>query len=157
MTAWYGLDPAWTVPFEAQARREHGVDLCVQADAHVLTYRHRGVEVPGRREPVPVVVRFYAKPLYDTYGLGAQEFPRVCADPGAESPHRHGDDSLCLYYAEPDPSDRWTPDEGLAALLNLTRDHLFFELHWRATCTRRGGVWLAPEAPHVVPRRRGAA
>lgn len=157
MTTWYGLDPAWSVPFEAQARRQHGADLCVQVGAQVLTYRHRGIEVPGRREPVPVVLRFHAKPPYNTYGLTAQEFPRVHADPGADSPHRHGDDALCLYYPELDPSDRWTPDEGLAALVNLTRDHLFFELQWRATGAYRGGVWIAPEAPHGLPRTWCAA
>ena len=38
---------------------------------------------------------------------------------------------------------------GLLALLNLTRDRLFFELHWRATRDRRGrGVWLAPGVEH---------
>ena len=95
---------------------------------------------------------FYATPAYDTYGLLPQEFPRVHADPNVLSKHRHRDDALCLYYPETDLTCRWTPDQGLLALLNLTRDHLFFELHWRATGGHRGGTWLGPEAPHGLQR-----
>lgn len=151
MTRWYGLDTRWSVPFESDARREHGRDLCVEVRPRAVIYRHRGLEVPGRLVAVPVSVRFHAQPPYPTFGLQPEEFPRVYADRGADSPHRHrhqGDDALCLYYPETDPAGRWTPDDGLLALLNLTRDHLFFELHWRATGGHRGGVWLGPEAPH---------
>ncbi len=157
MSRWYGHQAAWTLAFERAAILEHGEDLSVELEMDRLTYRHRGLEVPGRLEPVPVTIRFFEQPRYDAFGLRPAEFPRVFADPGARSPHRHAqDDALCLYYPDINPGRRWTPDEGLLALLNLTRDHLFFELHWRATRDRRGrrGVWLAPEVTH---ERKAAA
>lgn len=153
---WYGLDPHWSVPFERDARLEHGRDLCIDIGVRTLTYRHRGLEVPGRLAQVPVAIRFAAGPHGDTYGLLPQEFPRVYADPGAESPHRHEDDALCLYAPDRDHARRWTPGLGLLSLLDLTRDHLFFELHWRATGGEHGGRWLGLEAPHGLPQRKAA-
>jgi hypothetical protein len=61
------------------------------------------------------------------------------------------DDALCLYYPRSPAEQRWTADDGLVALLNLVRDHLFFEQHWRSTGGHRRGVWLGGEAPHGFP------
>lgn len=145
---WYGADPIWTLPFQRDARRHHGDEIKVDLRHDQLIYRYRGLEVPGRDRPVPVTILFEARPLYDTYGLAAQDYPRVFADAGLESPHRMPDDSLCLFYPGDPPDRRWTAEDGLLALLNLTGDHLFFETYWRHTGGRRGGKWLAPEAPH---------
>lgn len=145
---WYGADPVWTLPFQRDARRYYGDEVEANLRDDQLIYRHRGLDVPGREQTVPVTILFEARPLYDTYGLAAQDYPRVFADAGLESPHRMPDDSLCLFYPGDPPDRRWTAEDGLLALLNLTGDHLFFETYWRHTGGRRGGMWLAPEAPH---------
>lgn len=147
-TRWYGADPAWTLPFQRDARRHYGPAVTVALRPNYLLYRHKGLDIPGRDEPVAVEVRFEARPLYDTYGLSPQDYPRVFADPGFASPHRMPDDSLCLFYPGDPPERRWTADDGLLALLNLAGDHLFFETYWRHTGGHQGGKWLAPEAPH---------
>lgn len=154
---WYGADPAWRLPFERDAKRRHGGDIVSDLDREVgrLTYR-ASLEVRGLLVSVPVTVSFFADPRYETYNLPAQDYPRVWADAPTQSPHRMSDLAMCLYYPWDPPERRWTAAHGLLTLLNLTRDHLFFELYWRASGGRRGGVWLAPEAPHGDPRRRTA-
>lgn len=154
-TRWYGGEPHWQVWVEASARREHGVRLCRRTSGDHLTYR-APIEVRGRREPVLAHIVFYARPRYDTYGLPASEYPRVYADLGAESPHRLADDALCLYFPGSAPARRWTPEKGLLALLDLIRDHLFFEGYWRLTGGEHRGVWLGEEKPHKVYLRRSA-
>lgn len=147
---WYGAQLAWWAPFERDAKREHSDRVTASYGPGRLTYRTR-VEVPGRLAPVGVVAVFFATATYDTFGLSAQDYPQVWADPGAASRHRMPDGSLCLYNPFDPPQRRWRAEDGLLALLNLTRDHLFFEQHWRET-----DVWLGPEAPHGLPRH-GAA
>lgn len=150
---WWGLQPWWQIPLEAAARREHARDLQVHLEFDLLVYRVP-IEVPGRRDPVPVAVYFFARPPYDCWGLPPEEYPRVIADPGRPSPHRMPEDNaLCLYYPRSSVGQRWRPELGLLALLDLTRDHLFFEDHWWATGGRRGGVWLGDEQPHGFPRQ----
>jgi hypothetical protein len=133
-----------------------------RAAGRVLTYHHVGLDVPGRVDPVPVTVEFHELPIYDTYGLAAADYPRVLADPGATSPHRLPGDALCLWYPA-DPTDRrWDYTHGLVALLNLARNHLFFEDYWRETGVaggpgRNAGTWLGDEAPHGFPAEWRAA
>lgn len=119
-----------------------------------LCYRHTGLEVPGRRDRVPVEVQFLEDPAYETYGLPAADYPRVVADPGLPSKHRMPDDALCLYYPR-DPDDRrWQHTDGLASLFEIIRDHLQYENHWRSTggfgdpSGNGQGTWLGDEAPH---------
>lgn len=145
---WYGDDPAWKTPFQRDARRYFGSEVSVDLTYDYLTYNHSGLEVPGRDEPVPVTVLFEARPSYETFGLAPQDYPRVFADPGLDSPHRMHDDSLCLFYPGDPLERRWTSEAGLHALLGLIGDHLFFETYWRASGGFAGGDWLAPEAPH---------
>jgi hypothetical protein len=103
-----------------------------------------------------VTIVFFASPAYDTYGLAAEDYPRVWADTDDTSPHRMPDGSLCLYYPG-DPADRrWQAGLGLLTLLNLIRDHLFFEHYWRSTGGHDRGVWLGPEADHGFPEGRTA-
>lgn len=153
---WYGAQDAWRVPLEAQARRRHGANLRLSWGDHAMIYRLSGLFVPGR-EPIDVRVAFFATPYYDTYGLSPQDYPRVFADPGAISPHRMpGDDALCLYFPHSAPERRWRSTDGLLMLLDLVRDHLFFEAHWRDTALRGKAEWLGGEAPHGFARGRAA-
>ncbi|AMM34783.1 hypothetical protein SA2016_4131 (plasmid) [Sinomonas atrocyanea] len=145
---WYGADPVWRLPFQRNARRHYGHTVTAHLHPGYLIYRHEGLDIPGREEPVPVEIRFEASPLYDTYGLEPQDYPRVFADSGLASPHRMPDGSLCLFYPGDPPERRWTAEAGLLALLDLAGDHLFFETYWRHSGGHRGGRWLAPEAPH---------
>lgn len=122
----------------------------------ILVIEHVGIDIPGRREPAPVRIEFHERPDYDTYGLPAIDYPRVFADPGAISKHRLPADALCLWFPR-DPEDRrWNHGDGVVALLNLARNHLFFEDHWRTTGGFGGpglpeGEWLGDEAPHGFP------
>ena len=91
-------------------------------------------------------VEFHEKPTYDTFGSRPYDFPRVFADPGAESKHRHEASTRCACGSPATPTDRrWHHTDGLVALFNLTRNHLFFEAHWRATGGQGGaGTAKAP-------------
>jgi hypothetical protein len=61
------------------------------------------------------------------------------------------DDGLCLFFPHDPPDQRWRAKHGLLCLLDLVRNHLFYELHWRAT-----DRWLGPEAPHGFDGARAA-
>jgi hypothetical protein len=62
------------------------------------------------------------------------------------------DQALCLFYPASWPWQRWRPDNGLLALIDLARDHLFFENYWRATGGHQGGTWLGTEQQHGFPQ-----
>lgn len=145
---WYGADPVWRLPFQRDARRRDGKAITVELRHDSLLYMHSGLDVPGRSKAVPVTVRFDAKPRYDTYGLRAEDYPRVFADAGLESPHRMPDRSLCLFYPGDPVERRWIAGDGLLSLLDLAADHLFYETYWRHTGGPKRGVWLGDEAPH---------
>lgn len=58
------------------------------------------------------------------------------------SPHRYrDDDSLCLFVKGDTVNRRWTPSDGLLALIKLIKRHLFKEAYWRET----GEPWLGPD------------
>ncbi len=145
---WYGEDSAWVLPFQREARRYFGDALQAELRHGCLFYRHEGLDIPGRTEPVPVSVEFKAQPPYARYGLSPEDYPRVFADRGLSSPHRMPDDSLCLFYPRDPLERRWSADRGLLALLALVADHIFFETYWRHTGGYRRGLWIGPEAPH---------
>lgn len=147
-----GLQPWWQVWLESGARIEHGTDLQLDLQRDRITYR-LPVEVRGRREAVEVRIEFHQQPPYDCYGLPPEEYPRVFAALGVTSPHRMPtDQALCLYYPMSPPGQRWRPANGLLSLIDLTRDHVFFEDYWRATGGERGGTWLGAEASHGFPQ-----
>jgi hypothetical protein len=151
--AWYGTSAAWRVPFQRDAKRRYGNALAAELERGALTFRHEGIEIRGRSSSVPVVIRFEAQPRYNTYGLEPEDYPRVFADLGKESPHRMPDGSLCLFYPGDPRERRWTADLGLLALLDLSSDHLYFETYWRHTGGTAGGKWLGPEAAHGFTER----
>lgn len=163
---WFGIDPGF------HRLLEHSLDIDVSHRGQVtrrifhahapgaprtLQYRHAGVDVPSRGA-VPVLVEFPEYPLYNLYGRPVQDYPRVFADVGADSPHRlydGNDDALCLYYPYDPPERAWRATDGLAVLFNLAANHLFFELHWRATggfgdiAGNNKGTWLGDELAHT--------
>ena len=162
--AWYGTDLDFQAALlsDLHAHDEHA-GLITNALRHprrhggrdrVWTFTHAGMNVPGRSESIPVTIEFHEQPGYFTYGLKPFDFPLVFADPGADSKHRHQDiDALCLWFPG-DPEDRrWHYTDGLIALFNLARNHVFYETYWRATGGHGGpnspeGIWLGDEAAH---------
>ena len=171
---WYAADIEFQRALEAglgDCAEHRGQVTCRLADpgararqtrTRVLVYEHAGLDVPARRDLVPVCIEFHENPTYPTYGLPPWDYPRVFADPGAISKHRLGGDALCLWYPR-DPEDRrWHYEDGLVTLLNIVRNHLFFEDHWRATgghgaAGQPEGEWLGNEAPHGFPGEGTAA
>lgn len=149
MSEWYGVDPCWFVPFERDAKR--AMRRHISTDVTVLdqlTYTVRDLEVVGDDVDHGVTIRFHRDPPYPTFGQAQEDCPRVTSSPTLESPHRFGDDALCLWQPQDPPECRWTSRLGLLALIELVRRHLFLELHWRKTGGRRRGVWLLQDAPH---------
>lgn len=80
----------------------------------------------------------------------------ICLDGphGAEiaSPHRNALEGpigheLCLYYPDDPEEQRWVPGDGLVALADLARAHMWREHVWRT----EDGFWAGPEAPHGRP------
>ena len=69
--------------------------------------------------------------------------PSVYADGPADSPHRYGDGSLCMWYPGDPDTGRWTRRDGAAALLGHIAAHLLREEWWRKT-----GEWAGKEMPH---------
>lgn len=147
---WYGSSLAWRVAVEAAARRAYGAKLHVAEEPGKVEYRI-ALDVHGPNALVDITIAFYAEPPYATYGLPAEDYPRVWAERGLSSKHRMPDDSLCLYYPHDPSSRRWTADKGLLDLLDLVVDHLGYEAFWRATGGEGGGVWPGDEAPHGFP------
>jgi hypothetical protein len=163
---WYGTDLGFqrSLIDELDLHPEHRGSITIAlADPtacyrqqRVLVIEHAGIDVPCRIDPVPVRIEFHEHPNYDTYGLPAIDYPRVHADPGVSSKHRLPGDALCLWFPHDPEERRWTHHQGLVALLNTTRNHLFFEDHWRATGGHGGtgrpeGIWLGDEAGHGFP------
>jgi len=67
----------------------------------------------------------------------------LTADGPTESPHRYADGHLCMWHPVDGPDLVWQPEDGLIALVQYARVHLFGEEYWR-----RYGRWPGPEAPH---------
>jgi hypothetical protein len=134
-------DLASLYAFERDARRELGSLRRREAsDPHRLVYEV-AVDVPFYDERRNVRIELAA---------GGGE-PRVLVDGPNDSPHRYEDGSLCMYYPADPPGLRWMPAEGLAALIDCVRTHLFQEAE-----VRHGHGWPGDEAPHGRARRRRA-
>ena len=146
------------VMLEAEAKRRYGRHLTVRLNGPLpqvnfegsLVYNLDALDVRGRVMPVPVEVTFRPR-LRAQYAaaISAEDYPRVVADPGAESPHRLDRNALCLYYPWDPPEERWSAPMGLASLFDLTAQHLFYEQWWR----ENDHEWLGREAPHGGPTR----
>lgn len=150
LPSWYGSQLAFTGPLEAETRRRLGCRLLVEVRPGLLLYGVHGLRHEGDPRAHTVTVRFEATPKLRAFGLHPSCFPRVYADRGAESPHRHEDDALCLWMPYDPIECRWTPDKGLHDLLGLAVRHLFAEHWWR----EHDHEWLLDEAPHGVQSNR---
>ena len=73
--------------------------------------------------------------------------PVITVDGACGSPHRYNDHELCIWLPDDPAEQRWVADDGLLALIDHTRVHLFKEAYWRET-----GLWPGPEAPHAAPK-----
>jgi hypothetical protein len=129
--------------FEAGARAEFGDSLqpikTGKGWGSEIHYKLR-VDVPGYDEKRQLTIRLrnFAEPAL----IG------VDVDGPTKSPHRRGTHGLCLWRYDASPDHRWTPDEGLLALIQYCRVHLFQEAYWRETGGHDGGIWPGDEAPH---------
>ncbi len=152
MPAWYGAQPAWWAPLARDARRHFGDALRHTYHRGSLTYELTGLDVVGEPDPIDVHIRFCANPPYSAYGQEPEDFPRVHAQPGAPSKHRHSfDDALCLWYPLDPEEHCWTSSRGLPDLIEIVRTHLFLEHHWRLTGGEPDGQWLMADTPHGMP------
>lgn len=138
--------------FECDGRRQRSTTADTESRRDWKEYRHSGLRVIGRREPVPVTIMFEPwRQIVPWVFLRGDRYPTVYAGDMPDSPHRYDDGSLCLYYPGDPPKRQWTRELGLSSLLSLVADHLFFEDVYRDR-----GEWIAPEAPHGIPNRRRA-
>jgi hypothetical protein len=94
-----------------------------------------------------MAVPYYESRLVEIRFTDWARTPKVFVDGPKESPHRYPDGSLCMWYPEDPPEQKWVLDDGLLALLNYIQAHLFREAWWR----ENGPPWLGPEAPHEPP------
>ena len=136
--AWFDQLPS-LYGFERDARRELGALRRWDATRPRRLVYELTLDVPAYDEQRAVRIEFPA--------TGAV-VPSVFVDGPDASPHRYEDGSLCMYHPADPPERRWTPNEGLAALIDCIRTHLFQEAEARA-----GHGWPGDEAPHGLPHR----
>lgn len=137
---------AWYTDIQRRIRFECGVRVAYPAVSATVTGRGMNdtvlytltVDVPEyERRRVAIRLANWTKP----------SMPFITVDGPCESPHRYGRDRLCIWHPN-DPTElRWVPEDGLLALIDHVRLHLFKEAYWRET-----GVWCGPEAPHGPPK-----
>lgn len=136
MIAWFDDIPT-LYAFERAARRElGGLQRSDTPCPRKLVYE-LDVDVPGYNISRRARIEFRATP---------DVMPRVLVDGPDDSPHRYGDGSLCMYHPLDPCERRWVPGDGLAALIDTIRVHLFQEED-----ARRGHGWSGDEAPHGPP------
>ena len=80
----------------------------------------------------------------------------VTVDGSTESPHRYGSTDLCMWRPDAPPERHWTADEGLLALIQYARVHLFREAYWHETGGPEDGIWAGDETSHDDPKEEAA-
>jgi hypothetical protein len=132
---WY-TDMRARLRFEGRARSQHRTLTATSTgrghDADII-YRLT-ISVTGY-EPRKAVIRL--RNGFEPYGA------RITADGPTDSPHRYGNDRLCIWHPDDPAEHTWTAKDGLSELISHIAIHLFKEAYWRET-----GEWLGPEAPH---------
>jgi hypothetical protein len=104
----------------------------------VYDYEPRAIEMYFRRtSPEPALTRVYAD--------GPTDSPHRYA-PHHKDPRQRS--SLCIWYPDDGPEQRWVPRDGLLTLIEMTRVHLFKEAYYRETAE-----WLGEEVSHPQPPR----
>lgn len=70
--------------------------------------------------------------------------PRVFVADSRRWEHANGDGSLCLWAPFDEAGHRWLPEDGLSALVEIARAHLYKEARLLET-----GEWAGEEARHT--------
>lgn len=138
----------------AGIRRMSANEISDQPTLHAIQETHRLWAARG--------YRFLAEGPFGRLRLMILLWPRapehalvVCLDGphGAEtaSPHRNATTGirgyeLCLYYPDDPEEQRWVSADGLAALADLARAHVWREYIWRLD-----DFWPGDQAPHGIP------
>lgn len=106
-----------------------------------ITYRLT-VPVPAVEDPVPtrIELRHQSRAWQSTVHVDVPECLR----------HRYADGALCMWFQADPISNRWEFRDGIPALVDHIRRHLFQE-----ACCRAGQDWPGEEAPgeHYRPER----
>lgn len=79
-----------------------------------------------------------------TVSLGVDGTASVFAADPRTLEHGNHDGSLCLWDPMDPPERRWLIDDGVPALVEIARAHLFMEERLRET-----GLWVGDEARHT--------
>jgi hypothetical protein len=152
---WYGVDPVFRVLVERNVNNVVGFEppfrRIVEDDR--LRYEFRGLEVTGDLERHDLTIDFTRGPLgLWAMGIAPCDYPSVSTNVERQRKHIHGDGSLCLWAAFDPPHRRWWHGDGLQAIVEIARRHLFYELHWWRTGGPETGEWVGDEAPHGIPQ-----
>lgn len=78
-----------------------------------------------------------------TFSRALPDMPKVWVDGPSESPHRYEDGTLCMWYPEDLPANRWVRRDGAAVLVAHIAAHLLREEWYRKT-----GDWKGDEVTH---------
>ena len=143
--------PTWEQNYALRLRFERGAKMAYP-NMRCTSVGHRASA--RVRYTVMVPVTEYEPRLIEIHFRRTTAQPAltaVYADGPPDSPHRyaphpkdHGQrSSLCIWFPDDAPDQRWTASDGLLSLIEMTRVHLFKEAHWRET-----GEWLGAEVAH---------
>lgn len=136
----------WYGNFKERHRFE-GEALRIHDDLRASQEHNR--KLAGRVYRVTVDVPQYGKRTVEIrFPAHHARHPTIFVDGPTESPHRFGDNSLCIWWNRDEPEQRWVFEDGLAELIGHVIVHLFKEAWWRET-----GEWLGEEAPHASLER----
>lgn len=98
---------------------------------------------------VPHFDRQHVSVLVDERDTSAR--PCVWAADPRPMKHQFVNRAMCIWSRWDPPDKRWGYEDGLAALFDLAKLHLYREERYRETHR-----WMGPEAPHNPPTYPGA-
>jgi myo-inositol-1(or 4)-monophosphatase len=154
---WYGMDPHfWSVLEEKWPVDGFEGDIGPFATPgsvpEGIIYRFGALDVPGDPARHDVAIVFWRQlPQPWAEGIDPRDYPSVYTSRHRGRYHDNRDDGLCMWSPFDPPEQRWSHDKGLLTLIEITRRHLFLELHRQCSGGDAGGQWLGAEAPHGLP------
>lgn len=137
--------------FQHVRRRGGDEHVTVTRSTDMVIVTITGMNVPGDRVLHDVTIEFHRTAPYRTFGLPAEDFPRVRTTDRRPKHHAYKEPTtaegpLCLWFPKDSADRRWTSDQPISGLVEIVRNHLFLEQEYR-----RCGKWLAEDAPHGFP------
>jgi hypothetical protein len=84
LSGWYGVDAAWWVPLERDARRTFGDALRHTLTHNQLTYQFDDLDVPGDPQRRNIRIAFHAQPPYPTLRPATPGLPPRACHPAGE-------------------------------------------------------------------------